>query len=65
MPVTIMTAVQLVFVLAGIHLRTAKMFPDGFDHDFGKVQTGAQARHAFRIVNMSKVSLQIVSVRRS
>ena len=44
---------------------TDQMFPDGLDHDFGKVRSGIQAKHAFRIVNTSDVPLRIVSVRRS
>ncbi len=49
----------------GMPLRADKMFPDGFDHDFGKVQSGMQAKHAFRVVNTSDVPLRIVSLRRS
>jgi hypothetical protein len=41
----------------------AKMFPDGRVHEFGKVQPGTQARHAFRIVNTSGAPLRIVSLR--
>jgi hypothetical protein len=40
-----------------------KMFPDGYTFDFEKVPHGALVKHAFRIVNMSNVPLQIVSVR--
>jgi hypothetical protein len=39
------------------------MFPDGFDHDFGKVMRGTEAKHVFRIVNTSAVPLHIVSLR--
>ena len=42
-----------------------EMFPDGLVHDFGKVRSGIQAKHAFRIVNTTDVPLRIVSVRRS
>ncbi len=45
--------------------RPDKMFPDGREHDFGQVQSGPQARHAFRIVNTSNVPLKIVSLRRA
>jgi hypothetical protein len=38
-------------------------FPDGVLHNFGNLQRGVQARHAFRIVNLANVPLQIVSVR--
>jgi hypothetical protein len=41
----------------------ATMFPNGFTHDFGKVQRGIQARHAFRVVNTSDVPLRVVSLR--
>lgn len=39
------------------------MFPDGVAHDFGKVLSGTQAKHTFRVVNTSKVPLRIVSLR--
>lgn len=42
-----------------------KMFPDGRDYNFGKVKSGTPVKHAFRIVNMYKVPLQINSVRTS
>jgi hypothetical protein len=48
--------------LFAVRLAT-KMFGDGLVHDFGKVQRGTQARHAFRIVNTSRVPLRIVSLR--
>lgn len=50
-------------VAEGTPLPVNKMFPDGLDHDFGKVQRGIQARHVFRIINTSKVPLEIVSLR--
>ena len=40
-------------------------FPDGLEHDFGKVQSGTVAKHAFRVVNTSSVPLRIISLRRS
>ncbi len=40
------------------------MFPDGVEHDFGKVQRGTIVKHAFRVVNTSDVPLQIIDVRR-
>ena len=40
-----------------------KSFPDGFSHDFGKVQSGTPVYHAFRIVNKSDVPLKITQVR--
>ena len=40
-----------------------KMFPDGTVHDFGKVKRGTQCKHSFRIVNTSKVPLEITSLR--
>lgn len=42
---------------------TVTMFPDGLVHNFGKVQSGTQARYVFRIVNISAVPLRIVSLR--
>jgi hypothetical protein len=39
------------------------MFPDGLDHDFGKVRSGTQAEHAFRVVNTSNVPLRVISLR--
>jgi hypothetical protein len=39
------------------------MFPDGLEHDFGKVRSGTQARHVFHIVNITAVPLHIVSLR--
>jgi hypothetical protein len=41
-----------------------KMFPDGLEHDFGRVQRGTQAKHAFRVVNTSNVTLRVISLRR-
>jgi hypothetical protein len=38
------------------------MFPDGNSHNFGRVQTGTLAKHAFRIVNTSDAPLQITYV---
>jgi hypothetical protein len=35
------------------------MFPDGVSHDFGKVKSGLELRHAFRIVNTSNIPLRI------
>jgi hypothetical protein len=46
--------------LAEVALTT---FPDGLEHDFGPLPRGAQAEHAFRIVNTSAVPLRIVSLR--
>jgi len=40
-----------------------KMFPDGRDHDFGKVPTGTLCKHVFRIVNTSDTPIHIASVR--
>lgn len=40
-----------------------KLFPDGLTHDFGVVQRGTQAYHAFRIVNTSDAALRIANVR--
>ncbi len=40
-----------------------KMFPDGVSHDFGILQRGTQAYHAFRVVNTSALPLKIVRVR--
>jgi hypothetical protein len=34
-------------------------FPDGLEHDFGKVYRGEQCRHAFRLVNRSKGPVHI------
>jgi hypothetical protein len=39
------------------------MFPDGLEHDFGKVQAGTQPKHTFRVVNTTSVPLE-VSLRR-
>ena len=39
------------------------MFPDGLEHDFGKVQRGIQAKNVFRIVNTTAVPLRIASLR--
>jgi hypothetical protein len=38
-------------------------FPDGLAHDFGKVQRGILACHAFRIVNTADVPLRIIGLR--
>jgi Ankyrin repeats (many copies)/Protein of unknown function (DUF1573) len=38
-------------------------FPNGRDHDFGRVARGAYCKHAFRIVNTADVPLEITSVR--
>jgi RNA polymerase sigma factor (sigma-70 family) len=38
-------------------------FPDGRDHDFGKVKRGTSLEHSFRIVNTSTVPLHLTSVR--
>jgi hypothetical protein len=46
-------------------LQVYKMFPGGVVHDFGKVPSGTQAQHTFRVVNTSKVPLRIVSLRGS
>lgn len=46
-------------------LPPARMFPDGLDHDFGKVFRGMQAKHTFRVVNTFKVPLHIISLRAS
>jgi hypothetical protein len=40
-----------------------KIFPDGLEHDFGRVASGTQVKYAFRVVNTSNVPLRIVSVR--
>ena len=40
-----------------------RMFPDGTEHDFGRVDIGTQCKHAFRIVNTSGVPLRILSIR--
>jgi hypothetical protein len=42
---------------------TATMFPDGVEHDFGKVRRGPMLEHTFRIVNTSNRPLEIISVR--
>jgi hypothetical protein len=47
----------------GENENAGKMFPGGLEHDFGKVQSGTQAKHAFRVVNTSNVTLRIVSLR--
>ena len=39
------------------------MFPDGLEHDFGTVQSGTFAKHAFRIVNTSNLPLRLISLR--
>jgi hypothetical protein len=44
--------------------KAAEAPPFGIVHDFGKVQRGTQAEHAFRIVNTSGVPLEITSVKR-
>jgi hypothetical protein len=44
---------------------TVTMFPDGLDHDFGKVTRGTQCNIAFRVINTSKVPLRISSLRMS
>jgi hypothetical protein len=41
----------------------ATLFPDGFVHDFGKVQRGTLVRFAFRFVNASDVPLRVLSLR--
>jgi hypothetical protein len=40
-------------------------FPDGQEHDFGRVARGTYSKHAFRILNAADVPLEIVSVRSS
>ena len=35
-------------------------FPDGLDHDFGKVARGTYAKHAFRIANISDSPVEIL-----
>src|SRR5262249_38847642 len=40
-----------------------KMFPDGRDHDFGKVPYGTLCKHFFRIVNTSDAPIEITEVR--
>ena len=42
-----------------------EMFPDGLEHDFGKVKLGTIVTHAFRIVNTTGVPLRILSLRKS
>src|SRR5690349_8122583 len=37
-----------------------QMFPDGLEHDFGKVERGEQLKYAFRIVNISSAPLRIM-----
>jgi hypothetical protein len=41
------------------------MFPDGLEHDFGRVWRGPQLRHSFRIVNTTNRPLRIISLRRA
>src|SRR5262245_14164930 len=45
--------------------KTNTMFPDGTEHDFGKVLKGTLLKHTFRIVNTGNVPLRVVEVRRS
>jgi hypothetical protein len=40
-------------------------FPDGLEHNFGKVTRGTFCMHAFRIVNTSRQPLRIVGLRKS
>jgi hypothetical protein len=42
-------------------LSDKKMFPDGLQHDFGKVPQDLQCKHTFRIVNTTNVPLRILS----
>lgn len=44
-------------------VRFDRMFPDGREHDFGKVSRGIQCKYAFRIVNTFGVPLRIDSIR--
>jgi hypothetical protein len=44
---------------------TDPLFPDGVEYDFGKVQRGPVAYHAFRIVNTTMVPLRLLSLRNS
>jgi hypothetical protein len=60
-----LTTAALALAAGGMALHADKMFPDGFEHDFGKVPSGIQVKHAFRVVNTSKVPLRIVSLRTS
>ncbi len=39
-----------------------KMFPDGFEHDFGVVPHGAQLFHQFNITNIYAVRMEITSI---
>jgi hypothetical protein len=39
------------------------MFPDGLEHDFGKVARGEVCKHSFRIVNTSSSQLKVISLR--
>ncbi len=43
--------------------RPSPMFPDGLEHDFGRVPRGTQCQHTFRIVNTGAVPLRLVSLR--
>ena len=43
----------------------AKILPEGISHDFGALQRGTQASHAFRVVNPFNVPLKIAQVRLS
>jgi hypothetical protein len=38
-------------------------FPDGLDHDFGRVARGTYAKHTFRVVNTSDSQVEMTSVR--
>jgi hypothetical protein len=52
-------------VEAAVEEPAADMFPDGCDHDFGKVRRGPLLQHAFRIVNTSGMPLRIIGLRAS
>ena len=39
------------------------MFPDGLEHDFGKVARGEVCKHSFRIVNTSNSHLKVIALR--
>jgi hypothetical protein len=39
-----------------------RMFPDGKSHDFGKIQRGTFAKHAFRIVNTSDAPIRVGAI---
>jgi hypothetical protein len=38
-------------------------FPDGLEHEFGKVARGTYCKHAFRIVNTSQSPIEITAIR--